>query len=113
MDGNGSIPIIGARPPKVKKSDFATVANVEAFLTQALKKQDEIHNFYLQQLPEFVARMIVDGLIAHGLIPAPPSVPSDAPPAPAENVSQGAEGSAIPTAASDTPAPSPSQETAQ
>lgn len=116
--GNGAIPIIGARKPQ-KKNDFATLAQVEAALTEALNKIDAIHQFYLQQLPPFVANMVVDGLVAHGLIPElrkddplrkEPVVPSDAqkskielsdaPPAPNANESTG---SATPTAAPDAP----------
>ena len=73
-NGTAGIPILGQ--PKVN-SPTATVADVERLLERALKKQDEIHNFYLQQIPTFVARMVQDALIGYGLIAMTPA--SDAP----------------------------------
>lgn len=74
-NGNAGIPILGQK--QTKPTDVATIANVEAFLTQALKKQDEIHNFYLQQIPTFVARMVQDALIGYGLIAMTPVAPAE------------------------------------
>ncbi len=60
----------------------ATVLDVH----QIVKDEcDKIHQFYLKQIPNFVAHMLQDALIGYGLIQpvvAPPDKPaSDAPPA--------------------------------
>lgn len=34
----------------------------------AIEEGNRMHAFYLQQIPEFMARMIMDGLAAHGLL---------------------------------------------
>ena len=68
-NGNAGIPILGQ--PKVS-SPTATVADVERLLERALKKQDEIHTWYLNQIPAFTARLVQDALIGYGLIAVTP-----------------------------------------
>lgn len=64
-DGNGRIPLIGHRPAMKKDSDLCTMAEARKI---AADEATKVHEFYLQQIPQFTARMIQDALIGFGLI---------------------------------------------
>lgn len=65
-DGNGRIPIIGGHRPAMKKdSDLITVREARALVAEEATK---VHEYYLNQIPQFVARMIQDALVSYGLI---------------------------------------------
>lgn len=68
-NGNGGIPIIGR--PVGKDSDLITVAQARALIADEATK---VHEFYMRQIPEFVARMIQDALLGFGLIKMDPAV---------------------------------------
>lgn len=95
-DGNGESPILSlssnGRRPLNKSGDWLTRADAEQMVTAALASEiPKIHDFYLNQIPSFVARMVQDGLLAHGLIrPIEPEPVGDAPSS--ENVPTESEG---------------------
>lgn len=65
-DGNGRIPIIGGHRPAMKKdSDLITVRECRAIVADECAK---VHEYYLNQIPPFVGRMIQDALMSYGLI---------------------------------------------
>jgi hypothetical protein len=47
----------------------ATVQEVHEI---AIEEHSKVHEFYLNQVPDFVARMITDALIGYGLLVPPP-----------------------------------------
>lgn len=59
----------GARKPKDKGSDLATKQDVANIIAAEVSK---VHEYYLNQIPAFTARMIQDALIAYGLISVQP-----------------------------------------
>ncbi len=63
--GNGHIPIVGHRPAMKKDSDLCTVAEARKIAADECTK---VHEFYLNQIPQFVARMIQDALMSYKLI---------------------------------------------
>lgn len=71
----------------------------------AVEEAQKVHEFYLRQIPNFVARMLQDGLIAYGLVPnpVPPegTAPENAAPEGSNAPSPDVLGSAIPTAPPD------------
>jgi hypothetical protein len=66
-DGNGRILALG-RSPK-KDNDFCTVAQARQI---AADEATKVHEFYMNQIPAFTARMIQDALLGYGLIQVTP-----------------------------------------
>jgi hypothetical protein len=71
--GNGKILSLSEQAGKLdshgrRLKHSATVQEVHDI---AIEESVKVNEWYCEQLPAFVANMIVDGLIAHGLIPDP------------------------------------------
>lgn len=72
-NGNGTAPEVNrilsleaARSAKQRKgNDFITVQQAYDMVIQECAK---VHEFYLEQIPHFTARMIQDALLSYGLI---------------------------------------------
>lgn len=70
-----------ARRPLGKAGDYITRQQAADMVRDALASEiPKIHAFYLEQIPNFVARMIQDALLHYGLIK--PVEPVDIQPAP-------------------------------
>jgi hypothetical protein len=74
-----------ARRPSRKGNDFITVRHTQELVVEECKK---VHEFYLQQIPNYVAKMTQDALLHYGLIkveePEPDIVPTPDAPLPVE-----------------------------
>lgn len=71
-NGNGRILSLGdARKPKAKGSDLLTRDQCAVMIAEECTK---VHEYYLTQIPPFVARMIQDALLSFGLIKMDPAV---------------------------------------
>lgn len=58
-----------ARRPIGKKGDFITVQAAETMVAKALAEEvPKIHEFYLNQLPKFIAGQVEAALLHYGLI---------------------------------------------
>lgn len=92
-NGNGKsrIHLLGHQPPDKPETDAhgralhrtATVKTVYEIVAEETAK---VHEFYMQQIPQFTARMIQDALMSYGLITLSPeaqlaATPAEAPPA--------------------------------
>lgn len=96
-NGNGKriLSIEDARGAKkqLKLNDYITVQQAHDMVIQECAK---VHEHYLQQIPAFMANMIVDALVERGLIPEFRTGPVATPEVPA--VSENAGGDAAPDA---------------
>lgn len=63
-NGNGHIHLLDRQAPKPTKQEAQT-AEVRRIVAEECAK---VHDFYLTQIPHFVARMIQDALVAYGLV---------------------------------------------
>lgn len=92
-NGNGTHPILSleaARSKGTRKgNDFITVQQAHDMVIQECAK---VHEYYLTQIPTFVARMIQDALMSYGLIVVQPGttditpvVASESPETPGDN----------------------------
>lgn len=73
-DGNGTngtpaapriLSLDQARQPMRKDNDLCTIAQARQL---AAEEYTKVHEFYLNQIPPYVARMIQDALMSYGLI---------------------------------------------
>ena len=75
-NGNGPSRLVGLdggllSPRNAKDSEGRLLrhnATVHEAHQIAVEEHTKVHEFYLRQIPEFVARMLMDGLAAHGLL---------------------------------------------
>lgn len=105
-NGNGRILSLGDRRPMGKGGDYITrdqAAQIAA--EQVVAECSKVHEYYLNQIPQFVARMVNDALLHYGLIQQQPESADGVTPitASGDRAGAGTEGTA---AAADASAPS-------
>jgi hypothetical protein len=72
MEGNGRILTInGSRPTDAQGRVLKHNATIEEVYQIAAAEAVKVNEFYLDQIPAFVARMIQDALISYGLVVIP------------------------------------------
>jgi hypothetical protein len=86
-NGNGKILSLGEQGGK--KDAHGRVlrhnATIEDVHRIAVEEAAKVHEFYLEQIPAFVARMIQDALIGYGLLVPPPGTDITPLPVPQED----------------------------
>jgi hypothetical protein len=77
MPGTGNGRILSLKEQGGKRDQHGRVlrhnATIEDVHSITVENAVKVHEFYLEQLPAFVARMIQDALIGYGLLEPPPA----------------------------------------